>query len=140
MSAYNGFFDMSAEQKERVKNMFLAFGDAENRHCYFHCWGGADRTGTIGFMLGGLLGMSYTDLIIAFELTSFANNYRPHNIVDSKKIYLFPRMIWKLKNMQAYKDNPNITISALIEELLVSKFGMTHEEIATIKSNLLEDR
>lgn len=140
MAAYNGFFDMSNEQKEKVKDMFLAFGDAENRHCYFHCWGGADRTGTIGFMLGGLLGMSYTDLIIDFELTSFANNYRPHNIVDAKKIYLFPRMIWKLKNMQAYKDNPNITISALIEELLVTKFGMTHEEIATIKGNLLENR
>ena len=140
MSAYNGFFDMSDEQKARVANMFRAFGDAENRHCYFHCWGGADRTGTIGFMLGALLGMSYTDLIIDFELTSFSNNYRPHNVVDAKKIYLFPRMIWKLKNMQEYKNNPNITISELVEALLVNKFGMTHEEIAQIKNNLLEDQ
>lgn len=139
MSAYNGFFDMSAEMKAKVKEMLIAFGNAESRHCYFHCWGGADRTGTIGFILGGLLGMSYTDLIIDYELTSFANNWRPHNVIDTKKIYIFPRLIWKLKTLKPYKDNPNITISELIEWVLVEKFSMTHEEIATIKSNLLEE-
>lgn len=139
LAGYNGIFDMSTEMKHKFADMLRAFGDAENRHCYFHCWGGADRTGTTGFILGGLLGMSYTDLIIDFELTSFAGNYRPHYKNDSKKIYLFPRLIWKLMNTSQYKANPNITISQLIEDILVAKFDMTHEEIATIKNNLLED-
>lgn len=139
MSAYNGFFDMNDTMKGQFADMLRAFGQAETRHCYFHCWGGADRTGTTGFILGGLLGMSYTDLIIDFELTSFAGNYRPHYKNDSNKIYLFPRLIWKLMNSSQYKANPNITISQLIEDILVDKFGMTHAEIATIKSNLLED-
>ena len=42
-------------------------------------------------------------------------------------------------NVPLDKDNPNITISELIEDVLVNKFSMTHEELATIKNNLLED-
>ena len=42
-------------------------------------------------------------------------------------------------NRAEYKANPNITISELIEDVLVDKFNMTHEEIAQIKNNLLED-
>ncbi len=141
MSGYDGWFSMNDTMKEQFANMLRAFGRAEedNRVCYFHCWGGADRTGTAGFILGGLLGMSYTDLIIDFELTSFAGNYRPHYKMDSKKIYCFPALIWKFMNRSEYKANPNITISELIEDVLVDKFNMTHEEIAQIKNNLLED-
>ena len=59
--------------------------------------------------------------------------------MDSKKIYCFPALIWKFMNRAEYKANPNITISELIEDVLVDKFNMTHEEIAQIKNNLLED-
>ena len=36
-----------------------------------HCWGGADRTGTVAFILEGLCGVSEADLAIDYELTSF---------------------------------------------------------------------
>ena len=38
---------------------------------YFHCYAGADRTGIIGVMLEGLLGISEKDCSIDYELTSF---------------------------------------------------------------------
>ena len=39
---------------------------------YIHCWAGADRTGTICWMLEGLLGVSSKDCSIDYELTSFS--------------------------------------------------------------------
>ena len=39
----------------------------------FHCWGGADRTGTLAFLLCGLLGVSQSDLDKDYELTSFCD-------------------------------------------------------------------
>ena len=38
---------------------------------FYHCQNGADRTGTIGFLIGALLGMSESDLAKDYELTTF---------------------------------------------------------------------
>ena len=43
---------------------------------YFHCAAGADRTGTIAFMIEGLLGVSENDMDKDYELTTFADTYR----------------------------------------------------------------
>ena len=48
----------------QIKQVFEAFAQADQHPVYYHCYGGADRTGVVGFMLGALLGMSYTDLVI----------------------------------------------------------------------------
>ena len=39
---------------------------------YFHCQGGCDRTGTLSFLLLGLLGVSESDLAREYELSSFS--------------------------------------------------------------------
>ena len=39
---------------------------------YFHCWGGADRTGSLAFLLGAFLGMNKEDLIYESEFTSLS--------------------------------------------------------------------
>lgn len=38
---------------------------------FFHCQNGADRTGTMGLLIGALLGMSESDLAKDYELTTF---------------------------------------------------------------------
>ena len=38
---------------------------------FFHCQNGADRTGTVGLLIGALLGMSESDLAKDYELTTF---------------------------------------------------------------------
>jgi hypothetical protein len=79
ISSYaNGMKNNTAQ----IKSLFEAFAQADQHPVYYHCYGGADRTGVVGFMLGAVLGMSYTDLVIDFELTSYSSNpsrnYRSH--------------------------------------------------------------
>ncbi len=47
-----------------------AFADWNNYPILFHCAGGADRTGTIAFLLNGLLGVDEYSLIADYELTT----------------------------------------------------------------------
>lgn len=47
---------------------------------YFHCQAGADRTGTLAFLLGAMLGVASADLDRDYELTSFYDpRYRNSN-------------------------------------------------------------
>ena len=79
ISSYDGGMQ---KNKTQIKQVFEAFAKADQHPVYYHCYGGADRTGVVGFMLGAVLGMSYTDLVIDFELTSYSSNpsrnYRSH--------------------------------------------------------------
>ena len=43
---------------------------------YFHCIGGADRTGTLAFLIEALLGVAESDLSQDFELTSLCGSTR----------------------------------------------------------------
>ncbi len=87
-SAINSFDSFITDQNRKSeadnagrnlpKEIFEYFANADKQHVYFHCWGGADRTGVTGFLLLGILGVSYTDAIIDFELTTLTNNKRCH--------------------------------------------------------------
>ena len=53
---------------------------------YIHCHAGADRTGTIAFILEAILGMSQSDMDMDYELTSFyvgGENARCRNSADT---------------------------------------------------------
>ena len=47
----------------------------QKKPVYFHCQNGADRTGTLGFLIGALLGVSEGDLAKDYELTTFCEPY-----------------------------------------------------------------
>lgn len=55
-----------------VKDIFSVLADPEKYPIYYHCWGGADRTGTYGYLLGAILGMNDEDLALDYELTSLS--------------------------------------------------------------------
>ncbi len=55
------------------KELFPLFLDRANYPIVFHCAKGADRTGSIAFLLQGLLGVSEHDQAIDWELTAFFN-------------------------------------------------------------------
>lgn len=86
---------------------------------YYHCSMGADRTGTLGFLLGALFGMSDGDLAKDYEITTFCSWYTgensystpfarfrnytgkwgsPDNSSDPKE-YMFAPLIDKLKTV-----------------------------------------
>lgn len=133
--SYTDFFKMGVEQKRGVATFFHALANADKEHVYFHCVAGADRTGMYGFCLGGLLGMSYTDLIIDYEMTSFSQQPRYHhkNIKDNTQ---FPAFISAIKKL-SYFDN-NASLSKNIENLLANEFGVSKDDMATIKNIMLE--
>ena len=56
-----------------IQKVFDRLARIENYPVYFHCNAGADRTGTYGFMLNGLLGVQYNDLTKDYQLTSYSN-------------------------------------------------------------------
>lgn len=87
---YDGIFNKP--QKELVKDAFNAVIKAtEKEPLYFHCQAGADRTGTMGFLINGLLGVSYTELLIDYELTSFSRNTRLRN--QTETYMRFPQLV-----------------------------------------------
>ena len=78
----------------------------EGRNVYFHCAGGADRTGSLAFLIEALLGVSESDMSKDYELTTFG----PSNT--------------RLRNYRATQDETHI-LYELITHL--RKFGNPQE-------------
>ena len=58
----------------------------QGKAVYFHCAGGADRTGTLAFLIEALVGVSESDLSKDYELTTFAGtNKRLRNYRATEK-------------------------------------------------------
>ena len=142
IGAYDYFCNSSSKSVAEFKDIFTQLGNANDKHVYFHCWGGADRTGTIGFLINGLLGVSYTDLVIDYELTSFSRNLRTKEDMDNKIGY-FTTFMNKLKTKYCgYNETTHKcskTIAEGIETYLIDLLGFTKEEVETIRNNLLEE-
>ena len=62
----------SEEQKRVCGELFSLLADPGIYPVYLHCWGGADRTGTVVYLLQTLLDVLKTDRIRDYEITSFA--------------------------------------------------------------------
>ena len=61
------------EHRKGIVKIMDFFADSENYPIYFHCLGGADRTGMIAFLLRALLGEHDEDILIDYELTSLSS-------------------------------------------------------------------
>lgn len=108
--------------------IFSLMAIPENYPIYFHCWGGADRTGTVAFLLGALLGVSEEELTRDFEFTSFS----VFGIRDSKKTnFNFQGL---REALQAYGGS---TLAEKAENYMLS-IGVTSDEIQSIRKILLE--
>ena len=110
--------------------------NADQKPVYYHCYGGADRTGTIGFMLGAILGMSYSDLIIDYEATTFSNNLKEHDR-DSDQYTHFPAMLEEIQSWSFYDANK--TLKEVIETYLIQQCNVSGEKIEKIREIMLED-
>ena len=83
--AINSYTDSLNRTKVSYKNLVKVLrvimkNAVAGKTTYFHCQVGADRTGTISFLLEGLLGVSQSNMDKDFELTSFTGStYRPRN-------------------------------------------------------------
>ncbi len=106
------------------------FADADSYPIYFHCWGGADRTGTLAFIVEGLCGANEADLSIDYELTTFGRSLRSRS---GSKYFAFPEFVARMKTY------PGDTLAAKIAAYMETTLGLSKEEIASIRRNILGD-
>ena len=63
----------SEKGRKAFAAVFRLFLDRRNYPILFHCIGGKDRTGSLAFILNGLLGVSENELYLDWEATGFWN-------------------------------------------------------------------
>lgn len=114
------------DQIEGWHAVFQLLADPANYPIYHHCWGGADRGGSLAFLVGALLGMTEDWLDFDYEYTSLAiwgirtRNFEPY--VQMKK------------TLRTY---PGSTLQEQVASFLKLRWGVTEEEISSIRSILL---
>ena len=131
-----------------IKGVFETIAQPENLPVYIHCTAGADRTGTICYLIGGVLGVAYEDLVQDFELTSFSEQgrrwrssvknweFENEGVMqnDEKNFVAFGQMHSLM--MQWYAPNGE-TLQKAIENYLTSVCDISMQTIYAVRENLL---
>jgi len=135
-----------------LKAIFDCLGDENSYPIYFHCNAGADRTGTLAFLISGLLGVEYDGLVKDFEMTSFSaysgKRYRSNvtdGAFDDSGVYQnnennFVAFDALYRAILENYDAGSGKLSTAIENYLTDYIGVSHETIANIKSILLKGK
>ena len=144
MHAIKSYEETFTRTRSEVAPIFELLKNANNKPVYYHCFGGADRTGTIGFLLNGLLGVSYEDLVIDFELTSYSsiNNEHIRNHLDGHQHQYdrWPALINQLKTdtTGGYAYDADASLKDNIEQFLTKACSVPQDTIDTIRDIMLE--
>ena len=129
MDGYSSAFN-NATFRQSYKNVFSALAVRENYPIYMHCTGGADRTGTVSFLLNALLGVDESDLIHDYEFTSFSF----YGVRDSKTGFYADYFIPFRNTLETFEGE---TLAEKTASYLLS-IGVTQDEIDSIRSILIE--
>ena len=124
-------------QQDSYKNLpevMSIIANSDQKHSYFHCWGGADRTGMLAFFINAICGVSYTDLIEDFELTSQTNNKRCH--AHNDQYAYFPKFLNAFMNEWAGYDDSK-TVNENCERWMVDVAGVNPDHIERIREIML---
>ena len=129
-SSYHRIF--TPQGKINTVRIFRVLAKKENYPIYFHCSGGADRTGAIALIANGLLGVSENDLCADWGNTFYPR--LPDNMNQRiRENFNFAGMI---KSFSAY-GKPEDPLSRKIENYLISG-GITPQEIAAFRKLMCE--
>ena len=134
--SYENF--LKPDSYANLPEVFHDLAQADETHVYFHCWGGADRTGMLDFFVNAILGVSYTDLIEEFELTTQTNNKRCHMHNSSSAHY--PKFIDAFLNGNgiSWKDyDPEKTVNENCYAWLVDVAQVDPDDIERIREIML---
>ena len=101
----------------------------QGKRVYFHCIGGADRTGTLAFLIEALLGVNEGDMSKDYELTSFYSE----RLRNDNGSCPFKRLVFYLKNFPGSTLQEKVTSWATTGENV-----LTLEKIQLLKDLMLE--
>ena len=125
VSGYKSAFSGSSVTNYAV--IMKTFSDIDNYPIYFHCSGGADRTGTVAMIAEAIAGVCEADLAIDFEMTTGSGRarYRYNHLS-----YYYADAIALLK---AYPGN---TLQEKAENYAMTTLGLKRAEVSNIQSIL----
>ena len=115
------------ENADRTAAAIRVFANPDNYPILFHCAAGADRTGSLAFILNGLAGVGETELVMDYELTR--GRFR-QGVVTEEYVYDFPSFI------EAVRAFPGETMQEKVHYFLHEKCGLSEMEIYNIRAML----
>ena len=110
------------------RKIFGTIFDTNSYPVVFHCIGGADRTGTIAFMIEALLGVDENTLALDYLLTGLAGG-----ITDAKHKAWFDSMVKTLRDLPGYTNAEKMNGVFL-------RMGFTQKEIDGFREFMLEPK
>ncbi|MBQ7923644.1 MAG: tyrosine-protein phosphatase [Clostridia bacterium] len=97
---------------------------------YFHCWAGADRTGTLAFLLLGYLGVPEDDVVLDYEATTLS--------VWGERSRNYPNFVELRAFMRRVYGSDGADLQTQVRRFFLTT-GLTEEELKTLESILLTD-
>lgn len=113
--------------KDGYRRIFDIFADASRYPIVFHCVGGADRGGTVAFLLNALLGKEREYLFMDYELTSLSIWGERSRLSEQ-----FNAMLSALAGYADDRNDVNVQVNAYIRSI-----GVSEKNVAAIRSQLV---
>ena len=137
---------MLVSDKEKTKECFMFVYNCvkANKPVHFHCSLGRDRTGTLGILILGLLGVREGDIAKEYELTYFAPVGYSVSSSDKKSnpkpIFKNTRMSWVYSDVVPYfwELAGDGTFAEGVEKYLLEVAGVSQEVIDDFRKLMLE--
>ena len=143
--------EFNAKYSAGIKNIFEILANEDNYPVYIHCDNGADETGTVAFLINALLGVSESDLIRDFELSSFsaAAGARYRSALNADKTGFADSGVMKndktafvafgatIDAMKTAYGATDKSLAYAVENYLTDYVGVNHTDVEKIKKIML---